>query len=109
MLQQKDAKVPQEINQVDRKYQMNNEYKISAVSHESDVSLLQEVHEGAVNVSNAADKCFRVQSNSACDIDIAAQDAVLREQVCLHILMLVEFKYLPVSFIQFEFFGICLH
>lgn len=52
---------------------------------ESGMNFLQKVDEAAVNVSNASTKCsnVQIQLSSACDIDAAAQDAVLREQVCI--------------------------
>lgn len=80
------SRSPQESNRINGEYQ--NIENSTAVIQESDVSLVPKVNGAAVNVYNAPSKGSSVQSNNACDIDIAAQDAVLREQVritCIYI------------------------
>lgn len=57
----------------------NNENVAASVIQESDVRLPPEVDGTAANVSKGSG----VELNNAYGIDIAAQDAVLREQVCI--------------------------
>lgn len=73
--------LPLASNGVDGGYQ-NIENTTSEVIQESDNNLPPKVNETAVTVSNASSTDSREQLNNARDIDIAAQDAVLREQVC---------------------------
>ncbi|KAJ1436061.1 hypothetical protein SESBI_04615 [Sesbania bispinosa] len=59
----------------------HSETTTSAACQESAVNFRPKVDEAAVYVSNASTICSAVQLNNVCDIDTAAQDAVLREQV----------------------------
>ncbi|KAF7819172.1 Polyglutamine-binding protein 1 [Senna tora] len=72
-------RLPLESNCIDGESQ-NIENNTSAVNQESDSSLPPKVNEGTTNISSASSKGPRVQLDIACTIDIAAQDAVLREQ-----------------------------
>ncbi|KAK4282005.1 hypothetical protein QN277_013435 [Acacia crassicarpa] len=68
-------RLPLGSNNTYRQYQ-NNENATASVIQESDVSLPLKVDEAAASVSHGSG----VQLNNAYDIDIAVQDAVLREQ-----------------------------
>lgn len=65
----------------------HNAENSTSVSHQdSGANFAWKVDEAAANVSNPSMNYSMVQLNNARDIDAAAQDAVLREQVCIHCL-----------------------
>ncbi|XP_028766794.1 uncharacterized protein LOC114724587 [Neltuma alba] len=72
-------RLPLGSNNTDGEYQ-NIENATASATQESDVSPPLKVDEAAANVSDASCKGSGVQLNNAYAIDIAAQDAVLREQ-----------------------------